>query len=363
MNVHQCLSWAVAPALVAPLLVAPAQQEQSGLKRVAVEADVGAPAEVASNWQQRLTVGDLDQRERNYDAFVRALGNDPELRRTARAWTRDSNPELAWTVRLALRETRDVTPRRAGLGLPGAIPQDLRSRFDELERHFGDLDQMFEDLQRRMDHNPPSGLAPLPGVTRGLNEQRNYSVQVTPDGVKVEIEENVNGKVEKQIFEAKTLEELYELHPELKDKIGVRMPSRTWSGRGLTIPRWNGWSPFQNEFDADEDADLRPARPLQGGLPTDILGVEIGSPSDTERESLKLDAGVGLKVARVQADTIAHKIGVEAGDILVELNGRALKSAADVREVLTKRRANEDVAVTLYDPEGQRRTLTWRAPR
>lgn len=380
MNTHW-MALAVAPALMAPLLICGDQRQEDGLVRVnapsAAQAQNSGPQQSddqkfeAASWKDRLSARDLDVREREFDALVAELRSNPNARSTVEAWSKDdTNSELAWTSRLALRQSGEV---RGGFrGQMRALPWgDLRSRFDDLERRFDGMDSLFEDVQREMERALQGGASstPAPGGAARKSAQ-SYSMQVGPDGVKVEVFEDVDGKSESKTYTAKTMDELYAAHPELRDRLGARVDIQSGPLRQLRIPGgMNGLfggganrSPFGMDDD-DQDQALRPALPLQGGaLRTDILGVHIQEPSADQRRDLKLDEGVGLVVESVEPGTIAHKIGVARGDCLVELNGRALKSTADVRDALSKRPANEDVSVTLVDQNGKRRTLTWRAP-
>jgi hypothetical protein len=210
---------------------------------------------------------------------------------------------------------------------------------------------------------PGTPLTPEPpqGGLRKHTSQ-SYSLEVGPDGVKVEISEDVDGKQEKKTYTAKTLDELYQAHPELREKLGMNLEFRSGPMGGLdSLGREPFWSDFFGERARPDPAE-RPARPLQGAGPrTDILGVHIGSLEAEEQEKAKLDDGVGLKVAGVEPGTIAARIGVREGDILVEVNGRTVRSVDDVRGALRERKAGEDVSVTVVEDGGARRTLTWRA--
>jgi hypothetical protein len=360
------LPWAVAPALMAPLLLSDtsASAPANGLVRVHAQSS-GAPntPDVAA-WKDRLTARDLDQREAAYAEFVEALRRDPALAKTAQDWRDGSDSDLAWTARLALREAQganDGSPFRSRLRGPGLGQNDLRSRLDDMQRQFGDLDRMFEDFERRLNPNS-GGMAPFTH-NGSTDEHQGYSIEVTPDGVKVEVEENVGGKSEKKTYEAKSLEELYDAHPELKDKIGAHVgvfqgPHAWWQNdkdddffNGPALPPSGG------------GARTNPPLPLSGGMRTDRLGVGIGDISADDRQAAHLEDGVGLKVASIEPNSVASKIGIEVGDVLVDVNGRKIKGAPDVLEVLAQRRADQDIVVTLVDQDGKTRTLTWRASK
>jgi hypothetical protein len=358
------IPWAVAPALVAPLLLS--DTNTSGLVRVQAQQLTPVPAPDLSAWKDRLTARDLDRREQAYGDFVAALRQDPSLRRAVEEWRGGSDTDLAWTSRLALREVNDASGgalRRAPFSGQGFAPNDLRSRLDDMQRQFGDLDHMFEDFERRLNQAPggmgqnPRSFAPN-GTTQ---EHQSYSLEVTPDGVKVEVEENVNGKVEKKLYEAKTLDELYAANPELKDKLGAHVdipagPHGLWPGfddnhpfGGLSVPRSGGGM-----------RSFTPL-PLAGEMRTDRLGVGVEIPTADERKSAHIDDGVGLKVMSVEPNSIGSKIGIEPGDVVIEVNGRTVKGVPDVLEVLAQRKLDQDVVVTVVDADAQKRMLTWKA--
>jgi len=410
----QVWSFALVPSvLLAPLVIAGSTEAQ-GLKRVSngtpPAADTNARQESStfdeSAWKTRLTAGDLDARERAYDELARVVREDETARRAVEGWSRDANaPELAWTSRLLLRTERaaDANGPRAGFGRmrsgsgfgggPGV--DDLRARFDELERGFGGLDSMFEDMQRDLDRafgsgpgvSPGQGFSPgqspspgqsfapgqngsnRPGATAtppgaGLHRQaQSYSMRMGPDGVTVEVQENVDGKQETKTYTAKTLDELYDAHPELRDRMGLRMRTGPFSNRGGLRVAPGNVSPFDDDSDAwwGRGGQLVPAPQADGRVPTDRLGVVVDESAKIDRATTKLDEGVGLVVRSVQDDTIASKIGLEPGDVIADVNGRAIHGVDDVRAVLSSRKIDEDVTVTVYDAHGKRRTLTWRA--
>lgn len=327
-------------------------------------------------WEERLSAKDLDERERAFANLVALAVDDDGARDALRAWSTDAGrPDLAWTARLALREIerRPGTHLRALKQFGGGTMGDLRQRFEELERRFGGLDSMFGDLQQDLDRlfgdDPLQGAHPAPGASR--SQSQSYRMQIGPDGVKVEVDEDVDGKQSTRTYTGRTLEELLEANPELKDKIGTGNGS-DFSFGAPGGPRGFVWrSPFGIAPDSPglvppDDADRwsTPAKPLlapatPGKLRTDILGVMYTKPSDEVRERRSLDAGVGLLVERTEPGTIAAALGVQAGDVLVTLNGRTLKEREDVVGALRDRKPGEPVKLELVDGKGRRHTLTW----
>lgn len=360
--------WVAAPALSAPLWWTGAAQSTSAqtgsLERV---ADIDRDA-----WRKRLEDPSLEDRLRAFDEVVELARRDDAMRSALADWSRDGGArELAWTSKLALRELDTSRPSgseqggwrrfggRSGTDDPffgGRGFADLEQRFEELQRRFGGLDSMFGDLQREMERafGGAHGLVPQQG-NGARSQAQSYSMQVGPDGVKVEVTEEVDGKRETKSYTADSLEDLYTQHPELRDRIGSTPRVDVFGLPGLqrrTAPR----------LDDAPRLDKRPAKPLLGaGTPrTDILGVVWSRPEPKVVEEAKLATGVGLRVDSVQPGTIAETLGVRAGDVLIELNGTPLEDGEDVRRVLRERAHDADVVLVLLDGKGQRHTLTWK---
>jgi hypothetical protein len=201
---------------------------------------------------------------------------------------------------------------------------------DDLQSRFGGLDSMFDDLQREMDQAfqgmPAPGRLGQPGQMQpgqggfSNSESKSYSMQVDPDGVKVEVSQDVNGKKETQTYTAKTLDELYAAHPELKDQLGLHVDMQSPHGFGFQSGRNDPFGGLRGFSRDDQD---RPAIPLQpGAMRTDVLGVRVSTPTQQDRTAAKVD---------------------------------------DVRDILHARKDGGDVAVTVVDEQGQKRVLTWRA--
>jgi len=339
---------------------------------VAVQlARVAAPAGDFDHraWEDRLATQDLDAREKSFADLVEEATANDAAREALRAWSTDTGrPDLAWTARLALREVerRPGTHLRALKNFGGGAMGDLRTRFDELESRFGGLDSMFGDLQRDLDRmfqdEPPSGAAPRGGLHA---QSESFRMQSGPDGVEVHIDENVNGETKTRTYKARTMDELLQANPELKDRLGAGGTMQffgTGPQRGFSFgpPFGGGTAPRTLVGPDDSDRWTTPAKPLTPGKTrTDILGVLYTKPSEEVRERRNLEEGVGLEVERTEPGTIASALGVQAGDVLVALNGRALKDRADVVAALKERKEGEPVKLELVDAKGRRHTLTW----
>ena len=253
-------------------------------------ARVAAPAGDFDHrtWEDRLATKDLDARERAFADLVEEATANDAAREALRTWsTATDRPDLAWTARLALREVerRPGTHLRALKNFGGGAMGDLRTRFEELEGRFGGLDSMFGDLQRDLDrmfqHVPPVGATPEAGATprRGMHaESESFRIQSGPDGVEVHVDENVNGETKTRTYKARTMEELLEANPELKDRIGSGGTMQFFGSgpqRGFSL---FGGAPAPKTLVAPDDGDrwTNPAIPLTpatpGKTPTDILG-------------------------------------------------------------------------------------------
>ncbi|MBK7642075.1 MAG: PDZ domain-containing protein [Planctomycetes bacterium] len=321
-------------------------------------APARAQATALGEWKLRLGAADLDQREQAYSELVQRARGDDALRSTLEEWSRSADAgELAWTARLALRELRQSTP--SGALVPRTGLDDLRRRFDSLEQNFGGMDSMFEDLHAQMGEmlrgqQGPQGLQrpALPAPTPGASSQsRGYSLQVGPDGVTLESTQDVDGNRETKTYKAKDMDELLRNYPELRDKLGA--------GDGFDL---HG-SPGQNWFflhDGMPQNDWLRTQRASAQPPTDVLGIYSQKLTAEQAQAAGLQPEQGLRVERIEPGTIAQVLGLRRGDTLIELNGKPVYSAADVRRILQERKPEEDVQVTLLG-EGakERRTLRW----
>ncbi len=216
---------------------------------------------------------DLDRREEHFNAVVERAVADPALREDLAELARGTDTELAWTARLALREVRQrpaplapragAAPDRAldapaplrrwpfggrdpfddpffrpffgespfgefpfpGFG-PGAAPGDasdpaqpfgdpfarLRTELERLDALLGG--GAFGPSEDGAQHDPEPGRPQ--GSPRARFSGRSQSLSVTPEGVRLEVEDDGPDGRTSHTYTAKTLEELYRAHPELR---------------------------------------------------------------------------------------------------------------------------------------------------
>jgi len=292
------------------------------------------------DWQARLTTTNLDEREAHFDELVRTATGDAELRARIDEWASGTG-ELAWTARLARRELErhDHSPSGdpfAGPWNRGRSPRDPFGDFDpfaDFGRGFGfggELDRLFEELRSRQ---PSFG-----GGSGGLGSSRHqgFSFQQTPDGVRIEIEQDVDGQTQTKVYEGETLEGLLQAHPELEEHFGGG--GRWRFGAGVVPFAWG--EPRFFPFDA-RGRDHRRPRP-------DVLGVRV---SEAE--------GGGLLIHHVMRGSIAAALGLQPGETLVELDGRAIESVEDVATALAERARDARIVAKVTDPDGNERELEW----
>jgi C-terminal processing protease CtpA/Prc len=81
-----------------------------------------------------------------------------------------------------------------------------------------------------------------------------------------------------------------------------------------------------------------------GGGP---LGAEVMEMSEELRRFFGAPADRGVLVNRVEADSPGAQAGLKAGDVIVEVDGKRVVDADDVREVLLGKKAGEKVTVAV----------------
>lgn len=330
--------------LPASLALAPKAQDGSSetpLQRV--EPTQPAPGQElrADEWKHLLGESDLDRREAEYDRLVERALDDPEVLDELRERARGSD-DLAWTARLALREVELRRSPFAGWWEPGDLDGFLSDALPPLRRSGSGMIRGLEDRLNRLleDH----------GKSRSVQRSESYRIESTPDGVRVEVREKKDGKEEVKTYEGKSLEELYAQYPDLRGQLG------------LADPKDGGLGP---ELEALRDT-LRESFPglttRIGQVPVDRLGVLMREPGQWSASVDGVEPGTGLYVERVFPGTLAEALGLRSGDILLSLNGKTLRNAADVRSVLQSRKPDGAVHARVIDRRGRQRELAWTPP-
>ena len=329
-------------------------------------------------WRERLQDEDLAARERAYDQLLERALADERAARAVREWAQGSDG-LAWTARLMQRELE----RRGSAGAWRTFREDgLRGMRERLRGFEGRMERMRTELERDLqgwfderstgprDGQPGTDGGGLrhPGAetrpelgARGGARTRTKSIEARQDkdGARVEVRtQDDEGREDVQTYTGGTLEEIYRAHPQLREGTQMRVELdgpglRPGAGReegGLRRPEVGqggerrGWQ--------GPESGLVPQRGM--------LGIACQPVGEELRRTLGLPEGNGLVVESVVEGSIAARIGLRPADVVVELNGRSIKTREDVAEVLAERRSGEDLQVVIVDKDGKRRTLTHR---
>ena len=84
-----------------------------------------------------------------------------------------------------------------------------------------------------------------------------------------------------------------------------------------------------------------------GEVSRGLLGVQAQDLTPDIAEALGIDVARGAIVSRVWADSPAARAGLEAGDVIVEIDGAPVRGAADVRNKIGLLRVGDAVALTV----------------
>jgi len=86
------------------------------------------------------------------------------------------------------------------------------------------------------------------------------------------------------------------------------------------------------------------------------IGIAIQDVTPALAQALELTADRGALVTQVEPGSPSEKAGIEPGDVIVEINGKAIDSSSDLRNEVGLVRAGEPVDVTAIR-DGDRRTV------
>jgi S1-C subfamily serine protease len=78
------------------------------------------------------------------------------------------------------------------------------------------------------------------------------------------------------------------------------------------------------------------------------LGVDVMEMTDELSQKFLIKEGYGLLISRVNESSAAKKAGLRTGDIMVRANGSAIRSTADLRNILNALKEKEAVLLELY---------------
>jgi serine protease Do len=87
---------------------------------------------------------------------------------------------------------------------------------------------------------------------------------------------------------------------------------------------------------------------VDGKINRGYIGVQIQTVDATYAKSLGLNEIGGVLVQRVIKDGPAEKAGLEVGDVILEFDGKAVKSSNELQSLIVKRHANDVVNLTIW---------------
>jgi len=85
-----------------------------------------------------------------------------------------------------------------------------------------------------------------------------------------------------------------------------------------------------------------------GKIERGYIGVEITSVDETTAKAVGLDKVAGVHVNRVVKDGAAEAAGLEAGDVILQVDGKGVKTSNDLQNEIVLRRAGDNVALTVW---------------
>ncbi|WP_448568193.1 Do family serine endopeptidase [Thalassotalea ganghwensis] len=89
-----------------------------------------------------------------------------------------------------------------------------------------------------------------------------------------------------------------------------------------------------------------------------VLGVSGYSVSGEIAKAMELEASQGGFVERVTPDSAAAEAGIEAGDVITEVNGKKVKSFSELRGKIGSIGAGKEVTLTVVKTNGKTKTYT-----
>jgi len=111
----------------------------------------------------------------------------------------------------------------------------------------------------------------------------------------------------------------------------------------VTIAEWpeNGYSFSMDDFDWEDMP-----RFVHAFIPK-RLGVNIANINSDLAPYFGVQPDEGVLILRVDDDTMAEKMGLKAGDVIKEINGKSIDSAGDIRNALEDVDVGDEVQVTV----------------
>lgn len=326
-------------------------------------------------WVKDLSSSNFDEREigasRLLDLGERAL---PFLEKAVRE-SKDS--ELRWNAKRLIREIREKgnfhsAPNPSGPDMRKIdemmrqmreqqermremMDEQLRQLHDPFLHRFQDLGEEenwgfdFDDFDRRIRELEDR----MGDMGESMRSQSSFSFQQGPDGVRLEVQENVDGKVETQVYEAQSVEDFKDKYPEIAKRYGIGVEK----GNSFRF-RFRDTSPRGRMFRSNPDLHRAIEKEvLESSKNQDRLGVYFDAVEPSLRTFLDLEPGVGFLVKEVEPNSLAQRMGIQAKDVLVEIQGQSIRGPKTIRDTLQAAPAGSEISVNLIRPGQGKMTL------
>lgn len=212
----------------------------------------------------------------------------------------------------------------------------------ELKAKSKDPFQQLRDLMRGTVRFGAPGL--IPGV-RTITSGQGVEITQDANGATVKIKEkDENGEWVTKEYTGKTLEEIKRKHPEIADKLGMRLEIR--------------WGKPQI-FGLDEVQKPKPAPVVTPSRPDEALfGIVFETPSELLAMHLKLEKGAGALVVQVMEGSQAEALGIQRGDIIVRVDQDRIATSAQLVRLLNQAAQNQGPLEVEVIRRGARRVLS-----
>jgi len=203
----------------------------------------------------------------------------------------------------------------------------LHRNFDRPD--LGELREQLRDLQGMMDRLREQ----LGDIGDFEGSSSSTSIHTGPDGVRVEIHRlDQDGEV----FEAPDMESFKQKYPDIAERFFSGGRGGIWriEPEQLRLHRFD--HPFGRFLTRTSRRGFFSTEPMRAREPSqgERLGVYIADLAPEVVAFLGLEPGQGLQVREVIEGSLAEALGIEAGDVIYEIDGAPVFSTKDIAETL-----------------------------
>ncbi len=235
------------------------------------------------------------------------------------------------------------------------LRDDFEQRIEEVRRQ---MEEMLGQFSFEAPELPPAGAGARTNTRGTLVEgDRKLSWDIDEAG-RVKVTTRDGADAPEQTFEAKSMDELRRDHPEVAKRLEAVLPGGGNGGFVFRFRPRSSWGMDRNGGNGFGPRDRRDdwREPPERAMGQVVLGIEWSPVPDVLREQLDLGGESGMVVERVEPGTRAERIGLRRHDVLLELNGRTVANAEDVRAALADVKEDQKVPAVVLR-KGRRQTL------